>query len=158
MAHLTHWDFAENFSGFDAAALILGIEPRESADDDDSRIRVVIDRMELHYNHALKRHYHEVFQIAIENFQDTKANRPFELESVQMNGLHGQCNFDDEETPFSDWLASEHQSQFEYQMFSRHVVADWLSAICLKSKYQFRLGQPSIDSEVKGRWLGRPPY
>lgn len=147
MTSLTHWDFAAHFSGFDAAALILGIEPRES-DGDHSRIRVVIDRMELHYNHALKRHYHEAFKIAIENFQGMEADRPFELASVKMNELCLQCDFDDDVTPFTDWLASEHQSQFEDQIFSRHVVADWLNAIPLKSIYQFRPDQPSDQSEI----------
>ena len=151
MASLTHWDFAAHFSGNDAAALILGIDPRESASD-QSRIRVVIDRMELHYNHALKRHYHEAFQIVIEDFREMEANRPFELDSVRMNELQRQCDFDDDVTPFSDWLASDHQSRFVDQIFSRQVVADWLNAISLKSLYQFRLDQLRVDNEVTGRW------
>jgi hypothetical protein len=151
MASLTHWNFAAHFSGNDAAALILGIEPRESASD-QSRIRVVLDRMELHYNHALKRHYHEAFQIVNENFQDMEANRPFELNSVQMNELRHQCDFYHDVTPFSDWLASDHQSQFVDQIFSRRVVADWLDATCLKSIYQFKLDQTSVGSEVTGHW------
>jgi hypothetical protein len=151
MASLSHWDFAAHFSGNDAAALILGIDPRESASD-QSRIRVVIDRMELHYNHALKRHYHEAFQIVIEDFREMEANRPFELDSVRMNELQRQCDFDDDVTPFSDWLASDHQSRFVDQIFSRQVVADWLNAISLKSLYQFRLDQLRVDNEVTGRW------
>lgn len=151
MGSLTHWDFAAHFSGSDAAALILGIEPTESASD-QSRIRVVVDRMELHYNHALKRHYHEAFQISIENFQDMEADRPFELNSVKLNELRRQCDFENEETPFSDWLASDDQSQFNDQIFSRHIIADWLDAIRLKSIYQFRLDQPSVDHEMNGYW------
>lgn len=150
MENLTHWDFVENFSGFDAAALILGIEPRESEDDDDSRIRLVIDRMELHYNHALKRHYQEAFNLNSADFQDTEADRPFELESVQMNEMRRQSYPADEENPFSGWLSSEHQSQFGYQMFSRQAIADWLVANKLNSIYQFKLGQSSVDTEATG--------
>lgn len=151
MASLTHWDFAAHFSGNDAAALILGIEPRES-DDDDSRIRVVIDRMELHYNHARKRHYQEAFDLNSADFMDTEASRPFELESVRMSDLSRQWDPREEVSEFSDWLASNHRSQFEDQIFSRHVVADWLSAIKLESIYQFKLDQPSNENEVTGQW------
>ena len=151
MASLTHWDFAAHFSGNDAAALILGIEPRES-DDDDSRIRVVIDRMELHYNHARKRHYQEAFDLNSADFMDTEADRPLELESVEMNELSRQWDPREEVSEFSDWLASNHRSQFEDQIFSRHVVADWLSAIKLESIYQFKLEQPSNENEVTGHW------
>ena len=147
MASLTHWDFAAYFSGCDAAALILGIEPRDSAID-QSRIRVVIDRMALNYTHALKRHYHEAFQIGIENFQAMEAARPFELESITMNELRSLCDLGDNDPQFSEWLASN-QSQFDNQIFSRHVVADWLDAIGLASTYQFRLGHPSA---VIGHW------
>lgn len=148
MASLTHWDCAAQFSGFDAAALILGIEPRES-DGDHSRIRVVIDRMELHYNHALKRRCKEAFQVFVPDFLDIEAARPLELASVTMNELCIQYNSDDDDvTPFTDWLVSDHESQFDNQIFSRGVVADWLSAIKLNSIYQFRLDQPSKSSEI----------
>lgn len=151
MASLKHWDFAAHFSGNDAAALILGMEPGDSVIE-QSRIQVVVDRMELNYNHALKRYYHEAFQIGMVNFQDMEADRPFELESVKMTELRRQCDFDDDITPFSDWLASDTQSQFDEQIFSRHIVADWLAAIRLNSIYQFRLAQPSGVNEVTGHW------
>lgn len=150
MAFLTHWDFAAHFSGQEAAALILGVEPGES-DIDLSRIRVVIDRMELHYNHALKRHYSEAFQIQMEDFQDIETNRPLELVSVKMDGLLRKCELQNDELPFSDWL-SGNQSRFENQIFSRPVIVTWLNAIGLKSIYQFDLDQPSIDKEMAGRW------
>lgn len=151
MASLTYWDFAAHFSGTEVAALILGMEPSESACD-QSRISVVIDRMEWHYNHALKRHYQEAFQIVIQDFQDMEADRPFELTSVKMNELCLQCDFEDDVTPFTDWLVSDQPSQFDNQIFSRHVVADWLDAIRLKSIYQFRLDQFSDANEVTGHW------
>jgi len=151
MASLSHWDFAAHFSGHDAAALILGLEPWESTID-ESRVNVVIDRLALHYNHAVQRHYEEAFDVAMKNFQDMEADRPFELASVKMNELCLQCNFEDDVTPFTDWLASDQPSQFDNQIFSRQVVADWLDAIGLKSIYQFRLDQPSGVNKVTGHW------
>jgi hypothetical protein len=44
MEQLAHWDFTKEFSGYDAAALILGLEPRNS-EFDEQRVRVVRDRM-----------------------------------------------------------------------------------------------------------------
>lgn len=151
MESLTHWDFAAHFSGTEAAALILGIDPTESAID-QSRIRVVIDRMALHYNHALQRHYQEAFQIVMQDFQDMEVDRPFELASVKMSVLCLQCNFENDVTPFTDWLASDQPSQFDNQIFSRQVVADWLDAIRLKSIYQFRLDQSNDANDVTGHW------
>ena len=151
MASLTHWDYAAQFSGYEAAALILGIEPEES-DIEQSRIRVVIDRMKLHYTHALKRCHQEAFQVVLPDFLNIEAARPFELASVKMNELCIQCDSDDDVTPFTDWLASDHETQFDNQVFARPVVADWLEAIGLNSIYQFTLDAPSVDKDVTGHW------
>lgn len=152
MKNLTHWDFAAYFSGHDAAALILGIEPSDAAID-QSRIRVVIDRMKLHYTHAHKRRYQEAFQVVLPDFLDIESARPFALASVKMNEICIQCDSDDDDvTPFTDWLVSDHESQFDNQVFARNVVADWLEAIGLNSIYQFRLDAPRVDKEVNGHW------
>ena len=145
MTDLSHWDFAEHFSAYDVAALILGLEPRES-DGEQIRVRVVSDRMEMHYTHALKRYYHEAFNIQMENYLDVESSRRFELESVEMNELQRHCDFDKEDSPFSTWLSGK-QSQFEEQIFSRHAVAQWLDVIGAESIYQF-----SLDHEVNRRW------
>ena len=52
MTDLSHWDFAESFSGYDGAALILGLEPRES-ENDQWRVNVVMDRMAKHYSNQI---------------------------------------------------------------------------------------------------------
>ena len=134
MADLSHWDFAEQFSGYEAAALILGVEPRGS-DDKEWRVQVVVDRMALHYNHALYRYHHEAFGATPDN--DVENNRPFELESVAMDLLRQQCPYWDEETQFSNWLAGD-ASNFEKQLFSRQEVARWLEAIGMKPIHKFK--------------------
>ncbi len=151
MTSLTHWDFAAYFYGCDAAALILGIEPEDSTID-KLRVSVVVTRMELHYNHALRRHYHQAFASDMQNLQEIEADFPFELESVKMIEVRRQYELDNDPIPFSNWLNDDHHSQFDAQIFSRHAVADWLSANRLKSIYQFRLNQPSVDSEITGHW------
>ena len=150
MASLSHWDYAAHFSGFEAAALILGMEPMKP-DDDHSRIRVVVERMALHYRDARVRHYQQVFDLK-EDFQNLDASRPFELESVRMIELRHQWNPLEEVTEFSDWLASNHEPKFDNQIFSRRIIADWLNATKLNSIYQFELDQPSNENVVTGHW------
>lgn len=53
MEHLSHWDFAERFSGRPAAALILGLEPIGVSAKDSHRIDVVCERMKTDYARAL---------------------------------------------------------------------------------------------------------
>jgi len=81
MADLSHWDFAENFSGYEAAALILGLEPRES-ESDQGRVNVVMDRMELHYNNQIAALEWEV--TAPEQRDDDDPNKLVSLASVDL--------------------------------------------------------------------------
>jgi hypothetical protein len=150
MTDLSHWNFAAYFYGYEAAALILGLEPEDS-EDQKRRINVVIDRMGLHYMHASKRYYYETLGPSNEN-PDAEANYPFELVSVKMDELLHLVSFDDdEECPLFKWLASD-QSQFEHQVFSRDAVALWLEAIGMNSIYQFTLNQLSVSREANSRW------
>lgn len=54
MDDLAHWDFAEQFTGCQAAALILGIEPSRT-NTEWHRVQVVINRMALSYEAACER-------------------------------------------------------------------------------------------------------
>jgi len=150
IAELSHWDYPVQFSGFDAAALILGLDPHRSVAD-QSQIQVVCDRMKHHYTHALKRHYYNVFSIYPEDFQVVEAGQPFELESVTMEMLCPPPHLDVEDPPFTDWLISE-RSNFEMQIFSRVTMASWVDALRLNSKYSFSLDRTSANSEQKGHW------
>jgi hypothetical protein len=150
MADLSHWDFAEHFSGYDAAALILGIEPRES-EHEQWRIRVVADRMELHYEYARQRFFLEIVKPEGAHI-DTEAARPVELMSVKMENLHRDSWLYGIEAPFLEWLKNERGTKFEYQEFSRESIGNWLRAIGMKSAYQFRRGPPVAIQTATGRW------
>src|SRR6185312_415984 len=150
MADLSHWDFAENFSGYDAAALILGLEPRES-DGEQWRIRVVTDRMELHYHCARERFRFVNWDIDDAPDQETKPDGLIKLMSGRMEewrrghaGLYKKF-------PMSAWLV-EKQSQFDNQEFSRAAIARWLSAIGMNSVYSFDREQSAPVSAQAGRW------
>lgn len=145
MTDLSHWDFAENFSGYDAASLILGIEPRESQDE-QWRVRVVTDRMELQYKHATARVFHEIFGDPLENVHSKEASAA--LLSVKLDELYYRYWHFNEETPLSDWLADKRLIKFENQEFERNSIARWLTQIGMKSVYQFDRKQTTEHKEI----------
>lgn len=147
MVDLSHWDFAENFSGYDAAALILGVEPRESQGD-QWRVNVVMDRMALHYKQACQNAFHHTFGDPV----DADAGHPIVLSSVHLDQLQRRSFLHDEEVPLSDWLGSPYDSKFEYQEFGRLSIDRWLSAIGMKSVYSFCKSVSDTTLTMAGRW------
>ncbi len=153
---LAHWDYAAQFSGYQAAALMVGIDPGspDAPPSDQSPIKAVFERMALHYDHALQRYHHDVlgnFEIDIEVIAH---NAPFSLVSLSMYRLFNQWRSDQvpHDTAFADWLMDDRQSAFDAQNFSREEIVDWLQANDLKSVYRFDLGEPSAGEKVAGRW------
>lgn len=152
MTDLSHWDFAQHFSGYDAAALILGLEPRES-ETEQCRVGVVSDRLALHYKYAVELAYHEEIArpIFLTNTK-TKANDPQILFSIELERLWKRSAVDCEEAPLAEWLADRRLPKFENQEFDRHSIARWLSAIGMKSVYQFDRSQTQAVETPSGRW------
>ena len=142
MDNLSHWDFAEQFSGYDAAALILGIEPRESAGD-EHRVRVVSDRMELDYARAVQRARDEngPYFDERDRLVHLGARPGGLLLSVEMQKLWRDFYDDDAETPFSEWLYDRRQPKYENQVFNRASIVDWLKTIGMGSLYRFDLNR-----------------
>ena len=147
MADLTHWDFAELFSGWDAAALILGYEPRDS-EDVEGKVRVVYDRMELHFQHASNAVFQEHFgdPVGLVDWDVNSSVTP--LSSVKLLALLLRCLRYGEETPLLDWLKDRRQSKFENQEFSRNEIAKWLDGIGMSSRYAFRRAGVKDDATV----------
>ena len=146
MTDLSHWNFAENFSGYDAAALILGLEPRDSSDE-QWRVRVITDRMELHYKFATGRIFHEIFGNPLETVLSKEPSQ-IELSSIKLQDLYHRYFHFDEDAPLELWLANPYRSGFENQEFQRQTVASWLAALSMVSVYQFDL-QQEIGGAVK---------
>ena len=141
MVNLSHWDFADHFSGYDAAALILGLEPRESADD-EHRVRVVSDRMELDYARAIQQ-----AQLQDCPFFDDRDRQKLLgkragglLVSVELKKLWR--DFDSGvETPLSAWIFDKRLPRFENQVFDRPSIVEWLKAISMAAGYRFDLNR-----------------
>jgi hypothetical protein len=145
MTDLSHWDFAQHFAGYDAAALILGLEPRES-EHEQWRVNVVRDRMELSYQNAKSNVFHE-------NLGDPRIKHPIEFPSVQLTALAlNQFQIDSEETTLLDWINSRSASKFMNQEFDRDDIIRWLSAIGMQSLYCFDLQNIDAPARLGDRW------
>jgi hypothetical protein len=142
MTDLSHWDFAEVFDGYEAAALILGLEPRDS-DGEQGRIRVVTDSMEQHYKNVLCR-----YQLKILCHEESSETRKIELESTSMGDLYHNFWLHVVETPFIDWLNNSRLHEFQRQTFGRYRIVSWLREIGRKSIYQFDLRTPIEATDV----------
>lgn len=140
MADLSHWDFAQHFSWYDAAALILGFEPRES-EADEHRVRVVAGRMELDYLRAFQQaQREEAFSFLNDSSGQSKICDIGLLCSVQLEKLWRDFS-NGSETPLSEWLADRQQPRFENQEFDRTTIVKWLKDIGMVSAYQFDLAK-----------------
>jgi L-rhamnose mutarotase len=140
MESLSHWDSAADFSGYEAAALVLGFDPSrlETPSTDQNRVNVVCERMAQDYERALKRLYHEVLNIHPEDPVENYSNSVRELMSIKLNNLFQYWTTNEDDDTFANWLINDAASSFETQKFSRETLSDWLDAIQLKTVYQFR--------------------
>lgn len=147
MLDLSHWDFAERFSGYEAAALILGVEPRESHGD-EYRIRVVMDRMEQDYLEALE----TVRWETPDSFDGQKSATtcPDDLFlSIQLEKLLWMSHDGDDQS-LHIWLNDRRNPLFERQDFSRNKVVFWLKKVDQRSVYQFERNSSEGESFSNG--------
>ena len=149
MTDLSHWDFAESFSGYDAAALILGLEPRES-ENDQGRVNVVMDRMAKHYSNGIAELEWEGTDPEQRDEDDPK--KLVGLASVKMSELTRLDFLYGADAPLHEWLSEPKKRKFEDQVFDRHSIVRWVKAIGMKSVYQFHLKQPDAAQNTPGRW------
>jgi hypothetical protein len=147
MSNLSHWDFAENFSPSDAAALILGYEPSETSNV-RHQVRVVFDRMKLHYINALEKANLQMSGAPWEYEREYTHLLTKDLPSVEMLRLWGKVFSESDEISFINWLNDSKLNHFDIQSFSSNRLADWLDSLSMKSIYQFR--QCEGDETFKG--------
>jgi hypothetical protein len=139
MTDFSHWEFAEQFDGYDAAALILGMEPRES-EGDQWRIQVITDRMEMHYQSAVEKARRTATEAPWKIKSMSASLTEQDLPSTQLSALWSEVVEPDGEIPFVEWLSGRGSSKFDFQKFSREQIANWLDVIGMQSKYEFRRG------------------
>lgn len=160
MDSLAHWDYAVQFSGYQAAALILGIDPGkpESPQSNESPVIAVYERLALHYGHALTRHYHGAFRTCSDDEQEMQANIAFELPSATLSKLSESWERDQDEPwaqeshAFTEWLLDGQRHDFGCQSFSREALVKWLRATGLESVYQFNIDELGSGVRSVGYW------
>lgn len=150
MADISHWDFAENFSGYEVAALILGLEPSELLEG-MPRIRVITDRLELDFKRALKDSDAE-FSLSADSLEARKAEGVISLPSVRLLELEDGCWGLGEDGPLLDWIEDQEQTKFDLQKFSRAKIVLWIAAAGVNSVYRFdKKMQPPTDEGSKSQ-------
>ena len=143
MNDLAHWDVATSFTGAEAAALAVGLDPSQ-ADHNRARRSPMIERMKRSY--ASKRQWYE----------DNERPQPEELDSVPLNQMLESRELawrarTEEDDALQEWLRNERQSGFDSQTFAREEIARWLAEIGLTSAYLFSKpksgGSPGLKEE-----------
>lgn len=152
MQDFSAWHFARHFSSFQAASLILGVEPNNSSEEQRERIQIVVQRLKHSYT-VIK----AVIKAAIFKSQNEEEALKAELKNyAQSVGLLSDdldifCfeyySFD-RKTPLAQWFEDEEQSDFKVQRFTRREIARWLKVNGLESAYPFNIGLPPALAET----------
>ena len=120
MADLSNWEYTSIFSGIEAAALILGIDPSDPKAD-LSRTVPVVQGMKQWYN-----------PVRFFPSRAPLAQRPRNLVSTSLRGFITKGLVLEAER-----FGKSKEAEFEAQVFAAEEIVRWLSANGMKSVYQF---------------------
>ena len=152
MENLSHWDYAEVFSGIEAASLIVGIDPA-NVQSEKGKVRPVIDRMISDYEGALS-----AAIWAYEFNEEEKGKLPDAVEYPNQLFSHRMFHPTGFEHSFEQnskghWLKDKEQTIFEHQKFSRDELARWISVNAMSSVYKFQINTGGHNpSDTKWPW------
>jgi hypothetical protein len=135
---LRHWDFATHFTGEEAAALIMGIDPNFPRSQVDTTYPIV-ERMRSAYQKALEEAiWAYEFKDGAGDYQSLVdiTEKSTGLYSYRMRHISGG-EFDIVRLHAGHWLNDQNETAFDAQKFTREELVRWLSAIEIKSEYQF---------------------
>ena len=152
---LSHWDFSEHFKAKEVAELIVGIPPEANTNlfgiygDEVSyteKITPVLRRMSGAFRHAEEIMYLLVrFKGETQEALKTFPFNPIALHSEFMVNIR---NSGDEIAFASYSNFSDTPQEFYKVYFGRKEVHRWLTAIGMKSVYQFEVQKANSDSQT----------
>lgn len=138
MVNLSHWIFAKDFTGHDAAHLILGIDP--STDTDSRRTGHINERLQDAFAGALENLGHDIFVVpCLSDDMDEippRLGKHETLQSVEMDSLLDKYINHGDDVSIKAWLERGRNSFLE-QRFSRVELARWIVENHLVSHYPF---------------------
>ena len=141
--NLSHWDIAVDFTGSQAAALALGIDPDDTSSNRGKSLPLY-QRMESCYNS--KKDWLSGDMGPLEDGLIAKSDM---LESLELSwwalerepGTWGD---------YCDWVKANTESRFEQQRFTRHELARWLVEIKFDSQYEFGIDSSDAVQTIAG--------
>jgi hypothetical protein len=127
---LAHWNFAIDFTAMEAAALALGLDPRNVDGQPPAKtiIRPVYERMRDDFEQAVIQMEVAPIEVAEKGFL------PGCLVSIRLERIYG---VDDIMMILEGVALKRPQSRFEQQRFSRGAIHRWLNEIDMPSVYAF---------------------
>ncbi len=138
---LSHWVYASDFTGREAAYLIMGVDPSTDAIESRSA-RHVLKRMELAYVEAFEAISFRVFvepclpvDDESDSAQQIAVQQPQQLRSIAMQDLLKGW-WESDEVSIEAWLERGRNS-FREQRFSRSEIGRWIEENQLASIYFF---------------------
>lgn len=154
MADLSHWVYATDFTGHEAAYLILGVDPSTS-ETDNQNARHIKERMKAAYMGAFGAlcfaiHVEPCFSFDgdIESAQKDNMPEHQSLKSVEMQRLV-QGWRDGDEISIEAWI-EKGRNEFIEQRFSRLELSRWIEENGLVSKYRFDNSPKRLGEKYKG--------
>ena len=147
MLDLSCWDFSNNFLGYEAAALMQGIDPNYAKADHDE-VMIAFERMKEHYELALN----EATSFGL-GCPDSNGFSATALPSLELVALKRELLAEDDETLHAARIKAKNLKDFNNQKFSRDTLNTWLHSIGLKSIYPFvPIINETAQESVPTRW------
>lgn len=131
MSNLAAWDFADEFTGEEAACLILGITPNTATAEKEAVTRL-LDVMKSDYENA-KKVFVEDSDYCLSHLKNP---RMLQSKLILFGDYYPQLDYEDA----LNILQSSERGDFEVQKFPREEIVRWLSEYSAKSEYAFDKG------------------
>lgn len=141
--NLSHWDIAVDFTGSQAAALALGIDPDDTSSKQGKSLPLY-QRMESCYNSKKDWLWGDMGPM-----EDGLIAKSDMLESLELSwwalerepGTWGD---------YCDWVKTDIESHFAQQRFTRHELARWLAEVKFDSQYKFGIDSSDTVQTIEG--------
>jgi hypothetical protein len=154
MPDLSNWSYADDFMPFEAACLIVGLDPAESTED--QRVSHVMRRMEKAYEITLEEATWDVWGAPED--EDLAAYCPpyapdqshVPLPSLKLEASRYAWTEKGSEE-IKDWLKDAKAQNFNEQRFSARVLGNWVASSGLKSAFSFvgEANQGSVSESLQ---------